>query len=468
MHDLIVIGAGPGGYEAAAHAARMGKKVALVEKERVGGICLHAGCIPAKTFLRSSKLFQEFGEAAAYGIRAESFAFDMPAVVDRKNRVVGTLARGVQGMLKRAGVETIAGHARLVSRGVVAVGGEHYQARNILIATGSRPAVPPIPGIRSERVLDSNTVFALTHVPERIAIIGGGYIGLEFACFFREAGSQVSVYEMLPQIAAGCDHQISGLLLQVLKRKGIDFHLSCRVLAIEGNSLRFAAADGAQASASADYILNATGRAPVVQDLGLEDVGIDFGPKGIRASDQGKTNIPGIWACGDVTGRRMLAHAATREGIVAVNNMFGIKDRIRYGAIPAVIYTHPEVSSVGKTEEELQAEGTEYRKSVVPMAVAGRFVVESEGETGMVKVLAGARYGEILGVHAVGDASSEFIVAAAAMVESGMSLTDASRIIFPHPTVSEALREAIDRAAPHAAEAGAMDHQEQSGARRHA
>ena len=466
MYDLIVIGAGPGGYEAAAHAARMGKKVALIEKERLGGICLHAGCIPAKTFLRSSKLFHDIGEAASYGIRVGSLEFDMPAVVERKNRVVGTLARGVQGMLKRAGVETIAGHARLVSRGVVEVltGGktagatERYQARNILIATGSRPAVPPIPGIRGEGVLDSNTVFGLTRVPEKIAIIGGGYIGLEFACFFNEAGAEVSVYEMLPQIAANCDREISSLLWQVLTRKGIQFHLACRVLGIENGALHYAAADGSRASTSADTVLNATGRAPVVQDLGLEEVGVDFGPRGIRTSDQGKTNVPGIWACGDVTGRRMLAHAATREGIVAVNNMFGKKDRIRYGAIPAVIYTHPEVASVGKSEEELQAEGTAYRKSVVPMAVAGRFLVENEGETGMVKVLAGAKYGEILGVHALGDASSEFIVAAAAMVESGMSLTDASRIIFPHPTVSEALREAIERAVGQVAhQAGGAD-----------
>ncbi|HEV3200950.1 MAG TPA: dihydrolipoyl dehydrogenase [Bryobacteraceae bacterium] len=458
MYDLIVIGAGPGGYEAAAHGARMGGKVALIEKERVGGICLHAGCIPAKTFLRSSKLFQEVRDAGAYGIRVGSVEFDMAGVVERKNRVVGTLARGVQGMLKRAGVEVISGRARLVSRGVVEAGTERYQARNILIATGSRPAVPPIPGIHSECVLDSNTVFALTRVPERIAIIGGGYIGLEFACFFNEAGAQVSVYEMLPQIAAGCDREISRLLLQVLKRKGIEFHLSCRVLEIESGAgasacqLVILSADGRRERLPHDTVLNATGRAPIVHDLGLEGVGVDFSPKRIRTSDQGKTNVPGVWACGDVTGRRMLAHAATREGIVAVNNMFGKKDRIRYGAIPAVIYTHPEVSSVGKTEEELKVEGTEYRKSVVPMAVAGRFLVENEGETGMVKVLVGARYGEILGVHALGDASSEFIVAAAAMVESGMSLTDASRIVFPHPTVSEALREAIEQAAHKAAE----------------
>jgi dihydrolipoamide dehydrogenase len=443
MYDLIVIGAGPGGYEAAAHAARMGKKVALVEKDKLGGTCLNAGCIPAKTFLRSSKLYHECGEAAAYGVRIAGCELDMPAVVQRKNRVVGTLVKGVEGMLKRAGVETIAGTARLVARNAVQVGAQRYEAANILIAAGSRPAVPPIPGIRSEKVLDSDTVFGIDRVPEKVAIIGGGYIGLEFACFFREAGAEVRVYEMLPQIAAGCDQEIANRLLQTLKRRGVEFFLSTKVLEIAGNTVHYQAADGSKASAPADLILNATGRAPAVDGLGLEELGVDFTPKGIRTSDRGKTSVPGVWACGDVTGRRMLAHAATREGIAAVNNMFGVADRIRYNAIPAVIYTHPEVASVGRTEEELKSEGIEYRKSAVPMAVAGRFLIENEGGTGMVKVLTGARYGEILGVHAIGDMSSEFIVAAAAMVETEMRAADAGGIVFPHPTVSEALREAI-------------------------
>jgi dihydrolipoyl dehydrogenase len=434
MYDLIVIGAGPGGYEAAAHAARMGKKVALIEKERVGGTCLNVGCIPAKTFLRSSKLFHECGQAAKYGVRLGSIEFDMPAVVARKDRVVGTLAKGVEGMLKRAGVESIAGHARLVARNAVEVGGARYETRNILIATGSRPAVPPIPGIRSERVLDSNTVFGLTKVPESIAIIGGGYIGLEFACFFHEVGARVSVYEMLPQIAAGSDREIAARLLQILTRSGIEFHLAHQVRDI--------------AEIPGDYVLNATGRSPVVSELGLEEIGVDFGKKGIRTSNQGKTNIPGIWACGDVTGRHMLAHAATREGIVAVHNMFGKRDSIRYRAVPAVIYTHPEVASVGRTEEELQADGIEYKKSVVPMAVSGRFLIESEGGSGLVKVLAGAKYGEILGVHVIGDASSEFIVAAAAMVEKEMSIADAGEIVFPHPTVAEAVAQAFQPMLP--------------------
>jgi dihydrolipoamide dehydrogenase len=443
MHDLIVVGAGPGGYEAAAHAGRMGKKVVLIERERLGGTCLNAGCIPAKIFLRSSRLLREFRHAERFGVRAGSAELDMPAVIERKNRIVGTLNKGVEGLLKRAAVEVVPGHARLVSRSAVDVGGKLFEAANILIATGSRPATPPIPGIGSERVFDSNSVFGLSEVPGRVAIIGGGYIGLEFACFFHEAGAEVTVFEMLPQIACGSDGDISRRLLDILKRNGIAFNLSCRVLEIDGAGLHYVDADGARSSAQAECIINATGRVPVVDGLGLEAAGVDFSAKGIRTSDQGKTNVPGIWACGDVTGRRMLAHAATREGIVAVNNMFGQKDRIRYDAVPSVIYTHPEVASVGKTEEELKKLGVEYRKATVPMAVAGRFLVENEDTAGIVKVLTGAKYGEILGVHAIGDASSEFIVTAAAMIETEMSAAAAAEVVFPHPTVSEALREAI-------------------------
>jgi dihydrolipoamide dehydrogenase len=443
MYDLIVIGAGPGGYEAAAHAGRMGKRVALIEKQYLGGACLNAGCIPAKTFLRSSKLFHECGEAACYGVRIGSVEFDMPAVVARKNRIVATLTRGIEGLLKRAGVEVIHGAAKLSGRGVVDVGGARYEGANILLATGSRPAVPPVRGVDASSVLDSDTIFALESIPSKIAIIGAGYIGLEFACFYNEIGVEAHVFEMLPQVAAGCDAEIGNRLHQILKRKGVHFHLGSRVVRIEDATVYYESEDGAQASFAADCVLNATGRAPVVDGLGLEEAGVDFSPKGIRTSETGKTNVPGIWACGDVTGRRMLAHAATREGIVAVNNMFDRSDRIRYHAVPAVIYTHPEVASVGRTEEELKASGIEYKKSVVPMAVAGRFLIENEAGTGMVKVLAGARYGEILGVHAIGDASSEFIVAAAAMVESEMCVPHAAEIVFPHPTVSEALREAI-------------------------
>jgi len=310
-------------------------------------------------------------------------------------------------------VEVFRGLGRLESRTAVRVGEQVHPAQNILIASGSRPATPPIPGLDSPGVLDSTSVFGLTRAPSSLAIIGGGYIGLEFASFFSAIGTKVTVLEMLPQIVAGCDRDISARLQQELKKSGVQFKTSCRVLSVSGTTVQYQEAEGSTGSLEADSILNATGRTPVLEDLGLEQVGVDFDGRGIRTSDQGRTNVPGIWACGDVTGRRLLAHAATREGIVAVHNMFGRVDRIRYEAIPSVIYTHPEVASVGKTEEELISQGVEYRKSSVPMGISGRFIIENLHGSGIVKVLTGAKYGEILGVHAIGDQSSEFIVAAA-------------------------------------------------------
>jgi dihydrolipoamide dehydrogenase len=447
MYDLFVIGAGPGGYEAAAHAGRMGKKVAIAEKQYIGGTCLNVGCIPTKTYLRSSKLLAECKNAAAFAVQVSPATLDLPALIERKNRVVGTLIKGVETLLKRTGVEVIRGHARLASRSTVLVGETSYPAKNILIASGSRPAVPPIPGIDSSAVVDSTSVFGLTEVPKQLAIIGGGYIGLEFASFFSAAGTEVVVFEMLPQIAAGCDRDIADRLFKELKRQGIQFRTATRVTRIEGRTLHFEDAAGAAGTFSADFILNSTGRVPILEDLGLEQASVDFDRKGIKTSDKGKTNVPGIWACGDVTGRRLLAHAAAREGIVAVNNMFGGDDRLRYDSIPSVIYTHPEVASVGKTEQELVAEGVAYKKSMLPMAYSGRFIIENPQGAGVVKVLVGTKYGELLGVHALGDSSSEFIIAAAAMIEAEMCVSDVAQLVFPHPTVSEAMKEAILRAA---------------------
>ncbi len=448
MYDLIVIGAGSGGYEAAAQAGRMGKKVALVERQHIGGVCLNTGCIPTKTFLKTSKLFADCGQASEYGIQVSAPKLDMPALLARKASVVATLTRGVEGLLKRSKVERIEGHGELLPGQAVRVGDQTLEGSNILIATGSKPAVPPIPGIDSECVLDSTSILELAALPLRLAIIGGGYIGLEFASFFAAVGVDVLVVEMLPQVAAGCDGDVARRLLQAVRKSGVEVQLSAKVTRIDGHDLHYEGQDGSSAQASADYILNATGRAPVVDGLGLDAAGVDYGKTGIRTSDRGKTNVPGIWACGDVTGRRLLAHAATREGIVAVNNMFGASERIRYDAIPAVIYTHPEVASVGYTEEQLQEEGIAYRKSMVPMAAAGRFLIENAGGSGFVKALVGEKYGNILGVHAVGDGSSEFIMAAACMIETEMRAADVREIVFPHPTVSEVLKEAIIQAAP--------------------
>ena len=444
MFDLIVIGAGPGGYEAALHAAgRLKKKVALFERAQIGGTCLNVGCIPTKTFLKSAHVLSASLHAGKYGVILEPGTFSMTKVQERKTKVVATLVRGVEGALKKAGVDVIRAHAKLAGRGKVEADGQTYEAQNILIATGSRPAVPPVPGMDSKLVLDSTTILDLTEVPESLVIVGAGVIGLEFAGFFAEIGTKVSVIEMLPQIAPALDSDIGKRLLAALKKKGVEFNLSAKVSRIENNTVHYTDEQGAEQCRSGRYVLNATGRKPVMDNLGLAELGVATTPKGVVADDRGRTNIPGLWACGDVTGRLLLAHAATREGLVAVKNMFGGSQRLRTNAIPAVIYTDPEVASVGKTEEELVRAGIKYRKAVVPMGVAGRFVVEYEGESGAIKVLTGEAHGEILGVHMIGGPAGELIYGAALMIENEMRQEDLFEIVFPHPTTSEALKEAI-------------------------
>ena len=445
MYDLIVIGAGPGGYEAAAYAAKLGKKVALFEKNELGGTCLNVGCIPAKTFLRSARAFEDCKEAERYGVKGAAAAtLDMKAVQARKQAVVATLIKGVTGMLKREGVEVIKAEAKIVARGKVVADGKEYEAANILVATGSVPACPPIPGLRDNpKVLDSTGILALDTVPKELVIIGGGVIGLEFATFFAVAGSKVTVIEMLPKIAPPVDEEISKKLMAEMKKEGIVFNLSCKVLKIEGNVLTYADPEGKEHQISGDYILSAIGRSAVTRGFGLEELGVVVERRGIKTDEFGKTNVPGIWACGDCTGRMQLAHAATREGIVAVHNMFGIPDRMRYSAIPSVVYTHPEVAQVGATEDELKKNGVAYRKAVMPMAVAGRFMVENDGKAGTVKVLVSEKYGQVLGVHMIGGCCGEFIASAAAMVETEQCVEDIRQIVFPHPTQSEALKETI-------------------------
>lgn len=445
QYDILVIGAGPGGYSLAIAAAKRGLKVAVFEKEHVGGTCLNVGCIPAKTLLRSARAYEDVLEASRYGVSgAGTPVLDMKAVQARKQSVIATLKKGVEGMLKRAGVEIVKAEAKVLGRGKVAAGGKEYEAANILVATGSVPACPPIPGLRDNpKVLDSTGILALEEIPKELVIIGGGVIGLEFATFFATAGTKVTIVEMLPKIAPVVDEEISKKLMAEMKKAGVVFNLSCKVQKIEGNVLTFTDPEGKDQQITGDYILSAIGRSAVTRGFGLEEAGVEIERRGIKTDEFGKTNVPGIWACGDCTGRMQLAHAATREGIVAVHNMFGIADRMRYTAIPSVIYTHPEVAQVGATEEELKKNGVAYKKAVMPMAIAGRFMVENDGKAGTVKVLVSEKYGQVLGVHMIGGCCGEFIASAAAMVETEQCVEDIRQIVFPHPTQSEALKETV-------------------------
>ncbi len=443
MYDLIVLGAGPGGYEAAAHAGEMGKKVALVEREHIGGVCLNRGCISTKTLLNSAKVLHICREAENYGIRTGKPKIDYRQIQNRKTEVIALLRKGIEAKLKRSGVETIWGEGKLLSKNTVAVNEKVYKAKNILIATGSRPAVPTVKGIDSPCVLDSTAVLELDKIPKSLAVIGAGAIGLELACFFNELGTKVKVIEMLPNIAYQMDEEITLYLYKNLKKDGIDFALSSMVTRIGKEEIEYKGEDGNVEKIQTEIILNATGRQPNLENIGLDEAGVLYDARGIGTDPQGKTSVPGIWACGDVTGRCLLAHAATREGIVAVNNMFGKKDIMRYKSIPNVIYTYPEVAGVGVTEQVLKQEEIDYKKSILPMNVSGRFVAENEKKQGYVKVLTGSQYNEILGVHVIGGAASEMIYGAAAFIEMEMRVEDIKEIVFPHPTVSEAIKETI-------------------------
>ena len=369
MYDLIVLGAGPGGYEAAAHAGELGKKVALIEKKHIGGICLNSGCIPTKTLLHSAKILQACKEAEDYGIKAGKLEIDYGKIQKRKKEVVALLLKGIEGKLKRSGVEILWGEGRLLSKNAIEVNEKSYETKNILIATGSRPAVPPIEGIDFPNVLDATAILELDRIPKSLTVIGAGAIGLELACFFNEMGTEVKVIEMLPHIAYQMDTEITSYLLKSLEKKGIDFALSSIVTSIDKEGIAYKGENGNIEAVQSEIILNATGRLPNLENIGLDEIGILYDAKGIKTDLQGKTSLPGVWASGDVTGRCLLAHAATREGIVAVNNMFGKRDVMRYKAIPNVIYTHPEVAGAGMTEQMLQQEEIDYKKNILPLNI---------------------------------------------------------------------------------------------------
>lgn len=443
MYDLIVLGAGPGGYEAAAYAGEIGRKVALIEKEYIGGVCLNAGCIPTKTLIHSAKILQLLKEAGNYGIKKIKPEIDYCKLQNRKKEVISLLAKGIESKLKRSGIEIIRGEGHIMARNTVTVGSKDYETKNILIATGSRPAIPPIEGIDCTEVLNSTDILNLDKIPESLVIIGAGAIGLEFAYFFNEMGTEVKVIEMLPDVAWQMDSEISSHLLKILKSRGIDFYLGSKVTKIDNKGISYTCKDGKTETAKIEFILNATGRKPNLENIGLDEIGVFYDSGGIKTDLQGKTNVSGIWACGDVTGRCLLAHAATREGIVAVNNMFGKKDIMRYKAVPNVIYTSPEVASAGMTEQMLEEEEIGYKKNILPLNVSGRFVAENGKKSGYVKVLTGDRYNEILGVHIMGETAGEMIYGMSTLIEMEMTVDDIREIVFPHPTVSEAIKEAI-------------------------
>ena len=456
MYDLAILGGGPGGYVAAGRAGSAGLSVVLFEKRELGGVCLNEGCIPTKTLLYSAKVFDYSRHAEQYGVNVEGSGIDFGAIFKRKEKVVRKLVAGVKAQMKGAKVEVVKGEAVIKGRGAEGISieceGNNYSARNLLICTGSEAAVPPIPGLREGlggAVVTNREILSLDAQPESLVVIGGGVIGMEFASFFNSIGTKVTMIEMLPKILGPLDDEISSMLMAQYEKKGVEFHLSCKVVAVEGNDVVYEDPESKTCRANGDKILVSVGRRASFQGIGLENIGVELAlnpagrPYGIKVDEKMRTNVPGVYAAGDVTGFSMLAHTASREGEVAVNNILGRNDHMRYNAIPGVVYTNPEVAGVGVTEKEAADKGLDYMALKLPMAYSGRFVAENERGEGLCKVIVGRKYHEVLGVHMLGNPCSEMIHSACIAIEQEMTVEQLKEVVFPHPTVSEILKETV-------------------------
>ena len=446
MYDLAIIGGGPAGYVAAENAGARGMKVVLFEKRELGGVCLNEGCIPTKTLLYSAKMYDHAQGGKKYGITAEGVTYDYKKIADRKTKVVRKLVAGIKMKMEHNNVEVVRGDAYIQcgdeNRISIICGEQNYEAAKLLICTGSEAFVPPIPGTQdNDAILTNREILALTAAPQSLVIIGGGVIGMEFASFYNSLGIPVTVIEMLPEILGGLDKEISEMLRTIYAKKGVKLNLSCKVTAIEGNTVHYTDTEGNAHSIDGDKILMSVGRRPVLKGFGLENIPVAI-ERGIKVNEKMQTTMPNVYAAGDVTGFSLLAHTASREGEVAINNMLGTEDTMEYNAIPGIVYTNPEVSSVGLTEEQAQAQGIEYRLSKLPMTYAGRFVAENEGQTGLCKILTD-NSNKVLGVHLLGNTSSEFICAACMAITNGLTVDHLRRTVFPHPTACEILKEGL-------------------------
>ena len=446
-HDLIVIGSGPGGYEAAIRAAQLGMNVACVEQEKaLGGTCLRIGCIPSKALLESSERYWEAkSDLGKYGVLVGDVRADVAAMLKRKDQVVRVLTKGVEGLFKKNKVTRYQGHAALAGPGKVVVEGEtpaEVRAPHILIATGSKSAA--LPGIRfdGDRVGTSTEALAYPEVPGHLIVIGAGYIGLELGSVWLRLGAQVTVLEYLDRILPGMDRELAGEAQKAFQKQGFQFRLGARVTGAyaEGNQA-VVEVEGAE-PLRGDRVLVAVGRVPNTDALGLETVGIEPDRRGrIPVDKQFATSAPGVYAIGDVIAGPMLAHKASEEGIACVEHLATGYGHVEYAAIPGVCYTHPEIASVGKTEEQLQEEGVRYRRGTFPFLANGR--ARSLGQTeGFAKVLADADTDRVLGVHIIGPRAGDLIAEAATALAFGASAEDISRVPHAHPTLSEALKEA--------------------------
>ncbi|MCL2406750.1 MAG: dihydrolipoyl dehydrogenase [Defluviitaleaceae bacterium] len=436
-YDLIIIGGGPAGYLAAERAAEGGLSVLLFEKKALGGVCLNEGCIPTKTLLHSSKLYTQAQNGEAFGVSSDGVKFNHQAVIKRKTKIVRTLVAGVSAKMKGAGVTVVAHTAEIIGGTAgdfsVSADGATYSGRNILVATGSEVLILPIPGLKegleSGLILTSREILDLAEPPKTLAVIGGGVIGLEMAAYFAAIGVSVTVIEMQSHIGGYLDTEIADMLQKELAAKGIKFMLNTKIEHID--------------EINADKILLAIGRKPVSAGFGLESLNVHMERGAVVTDTNSRTNVPGIYAAGDVNGKSMLAHTAYREAEVAINHILGVKDEMRYDAIPAVIYTSPEVAGVGETEESAAAKGIDTTVKKLSMRYSGRFVAETDRADGLCKLIMEKSTNRLIGAHIIGNYASEIVQICVMMIESRRNVDYYKQVVFPHPTVCEIIREVL-------------------------
>lgn len=446
--DLLVIGGGPGGYVAAIRAAQLGAKVCLVERQKMGGTCLNVGCIPTKALYRSAEVCQLAKNSEEFGIVNTGTAVNWEQVQSRKGKVVDQLVGGIVQLMKANGINVVDGEASFLDANSVTVKKpdgetEGFSAKNIIIATGSKPAVLPIEGADLPGVVDSTGLLSIDHIPQRLAIIGGGVIGMEFAAIFNAFGSQVTVIEFLPSILAQLDSDLGKRLTPMMKKKGVEILTASKVMKIEKQDelkLTVSTKKG-DVQIAADTILMAAGRQPVVEGLGLENAGVIYDRKGIGTNSFGQTNVPSIYAIGDVTGGMMLAHVASHQGITAVEHIMGHEARHGAGVVPSCVFTFPEIAAAGITEDEAKAKGIAYKTGKFMFGANGKALTLGEGE-GQLKVISDEN-DTIIGVHILGPHASDLIHEGALAIEMKLKADDIIGTIHAHPTLSEVFSEAV-------------------------
>jgi dihydrolipoamide dehydrogenase len=438
--DLIVIGSGPGGYVAAERAGARGKSVLLIEREHLGGVCMNYGCIPTKTLLHSAKIFYQSHHSEQIGVFGSSTRYDLEKAMAWKENVVLNLRKGIEFLMKRHHVTVVNGHAKLVDQHTVQVDNQTYRGRYIIIATGSSPTIPSIPGIDHSSVLTSKEILEMDTLPKNVVIIGGGSIGIEFASYFHMLNVPVTVIEMMDEILPNFDLDVGSLLRKVLS--GVSFHVASKVVAVDDVGVHFRKNKTEQVI-PADIMLLAVGRTPNTEQIGLETCSIQYDKSGIHIDDTMQTNIPNVYAIGDVTGKSLLAHSASRMAEVAVNRICGRDDRMQYDAIPWVVYSYPEVAGAGLSESRAASKGREIKVASFPMRANGRFMAEHGNERGVCKVIVDKKTDVICGIFMVGGICSEIIFGAAAMIDTKLQIDEIKKLLFPHPTVSEIIKDTI-------------------------